>query len=44
MNLEVVAEGVELQILAQLGCDLTQGYYFYKPLPIAQYRDLLEVI
>lgn len=48
LNLEVVAEGVEIksqqQTLAQLGCDLIQGYYFYKPMHIAQYHDLLEEI
>jgi len=45
LNLEVVAEGVEVktqqQTLAALGCDLIQGYYFYKPLLLAEYRDLL---
>ena len=36
LNLEVVAEGVETQnevdFLAELGCDLIQGYFFSKPL------------
>ncbi|MDH4944017.1 GGDEF domain-containing phosphodiesterase [Sulfurimonas sp. C5] len=36
MNLSIVAEGVEEQyqkdFLEELGCDLYQGYYFYKPL------------
>lgn len=35
MNFTIVAEGVEtqeqLQILDQLGCEIFQGYYFYKP-------------
>ncbi|HEU0187364.1 MAG TPA: EAL domain-containing protein [Gallionellaceae bacterium] len=38
LGLEVVAEGVETQrqydYLKQLGCDIIQGYYFSKPLPV----------
>ncbi|KGP63799.1 hypothetical protein EP47_12250 [Legionella norrlandica] len=44
MNIRVVAEGIEcfeeLQRLKSFGCDLGQGYYFYKPL----YLDDLMVI
>jgi diguanylate cyclase (GGDEF)-like protein len=40
LGLEVVAEGVEdaeiLAALRALGCDLTQGYYFSRPLPADQ--------
>jgi diguanylate cyclase (GGDEF)-like protein len=39
LNLQVVAEGVESyetwQMLGALGCDVSQGYYFSKPLPAA---------
>ena len=41
LGLHVVAEGVEdeatLARLADLGCDLAQGYYFSKPLPSNQF-------
>jgi EAL domain-containing protein (putative c-di-GMP-specific phosphodiesterase class I) len=40
LNLSVTAEGVEdedtLRELAELGCDEAQGYYFAKPLPLAE--------
>jgi diguanylate cyclase (GGDEF)-like protein len=41
LNLKVVAEGVEgaasVQMLADLGCDLIQGYFISKPLPTPQF-------
>ena len=44
LGLRVTAEGVEteqqLNILKQLGCDKIQGYYFYKPMPIDEFRLL----
>jgi len=43
LNLKVVAEGVEeassAQMLADLGCDLIQGYLVSKPLPSGQFTD-----
>lgn len=40
LNLRVVAEGVEdgrsLDWLAEIGCDIAQGYFFAKPLPPEQ--------
>jgi diguanylate cyclase (GGDEF)-like protein len=42
LNLRVVAEGVEdeatLRRLAELGCDMAQGFYLSPPLPLAQLR------
>ncbi|GAB3101193.1 EAL domain-containing protein [Aestuariicella hydrocarbonica] len=47
LDLSVVAEGVEeksqLDILAAFGCDYYQGFYFSKPVPLAQFHALLEV-
>lgn len=45
LKLEVVAEGVEnavqQKLLADLGCDLLQGFYFFKPLFVNDYQALL---
>ena len=50
LDIEVIAEGVEkkeqLDLLANYGCHLYQGYYFSKPLPaealkLPGSRDLL---
>jgi EAL domain-containing protein (putative c-di-GMP-specific phosphodiesterase class I) len=41
-ELEAVAEGVEdlatLEMLADLGCDVIQGYHYARPMPLAQLR------
>ena len=43
LNLKVVAEGVEeassWAALGRLGCDLIQGYYVSKPLPMTEFTD-----
>lgn len=45
MKLRVVAEGVEdedtLNRLLELGCDISQGYYFAKPMPAVEFIRLL---
>ncbi|MHB8811969.1 MAG: EAL domain-containing protein [Steroidobacteraceae bacterium] len=45
LELTVVAEGVErpgqLQVLGRHGCDNAQGYYFSRPLPADESRQLL---
>lgn len=45
LGLKVVAEGIETlavaQHLAEMGCDLGQGYYFAKPMPAAQFGEWL---
>ena len=46
MGLVTIAEGVEtaeqLKILKSLGCDLIQGYYYSKPLPIKEFEAYLR--
>lgn len=43
---KVVAEGVEtkeqLAFLQSVGCDMIQGYYFYKPMPEEEFAELLN--
>ncbi|WP_026068387.1 EAL domain-containing protein [Halomonas smyrnensis] len=45
LGLEVVAEGVEtgeqLALVREMRCDLVQGYYFHRPLPVAEVQRLL---
>lgn len=46
MGLPIIVEGVETKIqedfLRDMGCRYTQGYYYYKPLPIAEFENLLS--
>lgn len=44
-NLKIVAEGVEdesmVDVLAKLGCEYLQGYYFSKPLPLKEFDEYI---
>ncbi|WP_415885216.1 EAL domain-containing protein [Neptuniibacter sp. QD37_6] len=46
LGMKVVAEGVEtdeqLAILTELKCDIAQGFYFSKPVPITETEAILE--
>jgi EAL domain-containing protein (putative c-di-GMP-specific phosphodiesterase class I) len=46
LNVLVVAEGVEtegqLDLLRTAGCDIIQGYYFSRPLPPEEFKELIE--
>lgn len=45
MNIEVTAEGVETEgqyeFMKRLGCDVIQGFYFSKPIPVEDFDKLL---
>jgi diguanylate cyclase (GGDEF)-like protein len=47
LQLEVVAEGVEteeqLTTLRAMGCDISQGFFLFRPMPAAQVEKLLEI-
>ncbi|MBQ0139593.1 MAG: EAL domain-containing protein [Kurthia sp.] len=46
LNMEVIAEGAEqieqVELLRNMGCDMIQGYYYSKPLPLDEAKDYLE--
>ena len=46
MKLSVVAEGVEnleqMNRLREMGCDYVQGYYIARPIPAAEFEQLLK--
>ena len=46
LNMQVIAEGVEtkaqFEFLAKQGCDMIQGYYYSKPLPINELEPWLQ--
>lgn len=45
LNLETVSEGVETQVqvdfLRDLGCDMIQGFFYYRPMPHDEFEELL---
>lgn len=46
LDMRVVAEGIEkkeqVDFLARQGCDMIQGFYFAKPMPIAEFEEKVE--
>ena len=45
-NMDVISEGVETKeqelILSTLGCDIFQGYYYSKPIPLKDFKNLIK--
>lgn len=43
INVSCIAEGVEtnkqIELLMQLGCNVIQGYYYSKPIPLAEFEE-----
>ena len=43
LNMEVITEGVEteehVKFLTDIGCDVFQGYYFAKPMPVEEFEE-----
>ena len=43
LNIKTVAEGIEtkeqVHFLKKVGCDIIQGYYFSKPIPIEEFEN-----
>ncbi|HBL8727286.1 TPA: EAL domain-containing protein, partial [Clostridioides difficile] len=48
LGIRVVAEGIEtrsqIEMLKKANCDIVQGYYFSKPLPIKEFEKLVYKI
>lgn len=46
LNLSIVAEGVENQsdwdLVDELGCDMVQGYFIAKPMPVEDFKKWIE--
>lgn len=46
LQMEIIVEGIETQeqldSIKQNGCHIVQGFYFYKPMPIDEFEDLLK--
>lgn len=47
LNLKIVAEGVETlesaNVLADLGCDIAQGYYYGRPMKLVDFKEFLKI-
>lgn len=46
LRMRIVAEGIEkkeqVDFLADLGCDMIQGYYFAKPMPVHEFEEQVK--
>lgn len=48
LDMRIVAEGVEqkdqVDFLATVGCDMIQGYYFSKPVPVMEFEQKMDMV
>lgn len=46
LGFKALCEGIETEehkkIVIDAGCDMLQGYYFYRPMPVTQFENLFE--
>ena len=46
LNMHVISEGIEtaqqVDFLKEIGCDMVQGYYYYKPMPLHDFHKLIK--
>ena len=46
LGMKVLAEGIEtkeyVDFLKSIGCDYVQGYYYYRPMPLHEFQNLLK--
>ena len=46
LGFKALCEGVETEehkkMVFDAGCDMLQGYYFYRPMPVTQFENLFE--
>ena len=46
LGFKTLCEGIETEVhkktVVEAGCDMLQGYYFYRPMPVAKFETLFE--
>ncbi len=46
LNLQIIVEGVETQeqsdFLESIGCDIVQGYFYGRPMPVKEFERILK--
>ena len=46
LNLQIIVEGVETQeqsdFLESIGCDIVQGYFYGRPVPVKEFERILK--
>ena len=46
LGIKVLCEGIENEVYAAFAdkadCDILQGYYYYRPMPVSEYEELCD--